>query len=98
MATWSYRVVRHFVRGVGDEVLDEWYAVHEAYSGSEDEDQPEAITVTPVMISGETPEALRATYAAILKAFEEPILDEDDFTFPPRRNNRPVLVRSGRRS
>ena len=89
---WNYRLVRHVTRGIVDETLGEWYAVHEAYY-TDNATEPEAITEDPVSPAAETLKELAKSYVMLSEAFGKPALDAETFTYPPTRNGQSVLIR-----
>lgn len=77
---WDYRVVKHY----DEEELSEFFSIHEAYYDEDDdgniEEIPHSISSVPTPPFSETEEGLKETYVnMIMKAFDKPTLDFDDF-------------------
>jgi hypothetical protein len=74
MKTWDYRVIRHNAED-GDAGTD-YLAVHIVYY---EHDAPVMVSRKPAMPDKYTLAELRQEFEALLKAFDEPILDFDSF-------------------
>ena len=73
---WDYRVVRK----ESEDGSDEWYSVQEVYY---DEDgTPMALTMD-LMVEQDTITGMRTQLESMLKALDEPVLDESDITDNP---------------
>ena len=72
--SWNHRIVK---RSYTNPKWDDTYSIHEAHY---DEDGPaHSITEEAIVPSGETPEELKEELEMMLKAFDEPILNYEDF-------------------
>ncbi|MCK5016688.1 MAG: hypothetical protein KAS32_06390 [Candidatus Peribacteraceae bacterium] len=77
---WDYRVVKHW----DEEESEDFFAIHEAYYDEDDdgnvEVDPHSITSTPVPPFSSSEEELKKSYLEmIMKAFDKPTLNFDDF-------------------
>lgn len=68
---WNYRIVKHVGR------FDEYYQIHEAYYDKGD--KAHSITRDATKPIGDTVTELKADLKAMLKAFDKPVLNYDDF-------------------
>ena len=76
---WDYRVVRKELKD--GSYSDEWYSIQEVYYDDET-GEPMAQTID-LQIEGDTISEIRTQLELMLKAIEEPVLDESDITSMP---------------
>lgn len=67
---WNYRVVKTIAHGITS------YQVHEVYYT---DDKPIAVTESSIAAYGETVDELKADFELIMKAFDAPVLNYEDF-------------------
>ena len=73
---WDYRVVRK----ESDDGSDEWYSVQEVYY---DEDGTPMAQTMDLMVEQDTITGMRTQLENMLKALDEPVLDESDIVDNP---------------
>ena len=71
--SWNYRVFKHTDNN------GEWFALHEVFYDSPEDERPNSITIEPVALFGETLEELRADFEAQKEALSLPVLRCEDF-------------------
>lgn len=69
--SWNYRVIKTIIGG------EESYGIHEVYY--DEQGKPKMYSKDPVPAYGETLLELKEDMERLLKAFNTPILTEDDF-------------------
>jgi hypothetical protein len=75
MGWWNYRVLRR-VYGEGKDA-EESFGIHEVYYDKDG--SAEMCSVDPIDAHGSTPEELKADLENQLKAFNQPVLEWNDF-------------------
>ena len=73
---WDYRVVRR----ESEDGSDEWYSVQEIYY---DEDGTPMAQTMDLMVEQDTITGMRTQLESMLKALDEPVLDESDIVDNP---------------
>ena len=73
---WDYRVVRR----ESEDSSDEWYSVQEIYY---DEDGTPMAQTMDLMVEQDTITGMRTQLESMLKALDEPVLDESDIVDNP---------------
>ena len=75
---WDYRVVRRESTDLGGS--EEWYSVQEVYY---DEDGTPMAQTLDLMVEQDTITGMRTQLESMLKALDEPVLDESDIVDNP---------------
>ena len=73
--TWNYRVVKEECQG---STTGELLRIKEAYY-DEDKKNPSSLTVEAVYAQGETLEELKEDFNLMLKAFDKPVIKDEEY-------------------
>jgi hypothetical protein len=85
--SWRYRVVRKDVPDLySSGNVEEIFTIHEHYTG-DIYGEKGIITVRPMHPQGESVEELRRDIELMLKAFDHPVLEDEDFNEPSCKQN-----------
>lgn len=84
--TWNYRVCKTTYTGEGFEEVN--YEIHEAYYNKDGSIW--AVTQNAVAAHAESVQELKEVLSKMAEALNKPVIDLDDYTFAPRKDDKEV--------